>query len=57
MYEAFIAIVEEFLGVKRTPISISDTWASNPPEEAKMKSLQEYFEMVFRTPEPLVTVN
>lgn len=50
MCEAFDTIVEEFLDVKRTPISIADTWASNPPQEAGMKSLQEYLEMVFRMP-------
>ncbi|KAI0856904.1 putative amidase [Xylaria cubensis] len=45
MTEAFIAIVEKFLNVKRTPISITDTWASNPPEAAEGKTLQEYLEM------------
>ncbi|KAI1366286.1 putative amidase [Xylaria arbuscula] len=45
MTEAFIAIVEDYLGVKRTPISITDTWASNPPQEAGSKTLQEYLEM------------
>ncbi|KAI0199400.1 putative amidase [Astrocystis sublimbata] len=45
MSEEFIAIVEKFLGIKKTPISITDTWASNPPEEANGKTLQEYLEM------------
>lgn len=46
MSEAFITIVEKFLGVKRTPISITDTWESNPPKEAGGKPLLEYLEMV-----------
>ncbi|CAD6441551.1 2b413a13-dc52-4ba4-a058-9d09563205e3 [Sclerotinia trifoliorum] len=43
--KAFIAIVERFLSVERIPISIADTWASNPPQEAGKKLLQEYLEM------------
>lgn len=46
MSEAYITILEDFLGVKRTPISITDTWASNPPDEARGKPLLEYLEMV-----------
>ncbi|KAK0716702.1 putative amidase [Apiosordaria backusii] len=49
MTEAFITIVEDFIGVKRTPISIADTWASSPPEEAGGKTLLEYLEMVLST--------
>ncbi|KAI1129070.1 putative amidase [Nemania abortiva] len=45
MTEAFISIVEKFLGVERAPISITDTWASNPPKEAGTKTLQEFLEM------------
>jgi hypothetical protein len=48
MTEAFIDIVEKFLGVERAPISITDMWASNPPEEAGGKTLLEYLEMVLR---------
>jgi len=46
MSEAFITVLENFLGVKRTPISIINTWESNPPEEARGRSLLEYLEMV-----------
>lgn len=46
MSEAFITIIEDFLGVKRTPISIIDTWASGALEEARGKPLLEYLEMV-----------
>ncbi|KAJ3493191.1 hypothetical protein NLG97_g4888 [Lecanicillium saksenae] len=45
MTESFIKIVESFLGIERTPISIMRTWESNPPEEAQGKSLQEFMEM------------
>ncbi|KAF2818873.1 amidase signature enzyme [Ophiobolus disseminans] len=45
MSDDFISIIEEFLGVKKTPISMTDTWASNPPSEAGAKTLQEYLEM------------
>ncbi|KAK4204937.1 amidase signature domain protein [Triangularia verruculosa] len=41
MTEEFITIVEEFIGVQRTPISITDIWASSPPEEAGGKPLLE----------------
>ncbi|KAK3395311.1 putative amidase [Podospora didyma] len=34
MTEAFITIVEKFLGATRTPISITGTWASKTPDEA-----------------------
>ena len=47
--DAFITIIESYLGVKRTTISITDTWASNPPPEAGNKTLQEYLEMVRQT--------
>lgn len=46
MTDSFVAIVEKFLGIERTPISITGAWASNPPEEAKGKSLQDFLEMV-----------
>ena len=46
MSDEFTSIVEDFLGVKKTPISITEMWASNPPEEAGGKSLLEYLEMV-----------
>ncbi|KAM3518755.1 hypothetical protein MY4038_010009 [Beauveria bassiana] len=45
MTESFIAIVERFLGIERTPVSITNTWASNPPDEAQGRSLQEFLEM------------
>ncbi|EGX95643.1 amidase, putative [Cordyceps militaris CM01] len=45
MTESFITTVESFLGIERTPISITDTWASNPPDEAQGKSLQDFLGM------------
>ena len=47
MNDAFITVVESYLGVERTPVSITDTWASSPPPEAGKKTLQEYLEMVY----------
>ncbi|PNS16062.1 hypothetical protein CAC42_4463 [Sphaceloma murrayae] len=41
MCEDFYTIVEDFLGVKRTPISIRDMWATKPPKEAGAKTLQD----------------
>ncbi|THZ54669.1 amidase signature enzyme, partial [Aureobasidium pullulans] len=43
--EAFISQVEDFLGVKRTPISFRDEWEKNPPKEAGSKSLLDFLEM------------
>ncbi|KAH0594678.1 hypothetical protein MHUMG1_07512 [Metarhizium humberi] len=41
-YEQFLASVEAFLGVKSTRLSLTQTWASKPPAEAKGQGLQEY---------------
>ncbi|OAQ65358.1 amidase [Pochonia chlamydosporia 170] len=38
----FLAAVEAFLGVKSKSISLTKTWASKPPPEAKGQSLQNY---------------
>lgn len=46
MTEEFITASEKYLGVERTPISISDTWNAAPPSEAGGKSLQQFLEMV-----------
>lgn len=41
-YEQFLAAVEAFLGKKSTRLSLTQTWASKPPAEAKGQGLQEY---------------
>lgn len=45
-YEQFLAAVEAFLGVKSTRLSLTQTWASKPPAEAKGQGLQEYMKDV-----------
>jgi len=49
MSDEFTSIIEELLGVRKTPISIADAWALNPPLEAGGKALLEYLEMVPNT--------
>ncbi|TWU74878.1 hypothetical protein ED733_003036 [Metarhizium rileyi] len=45
-HEQFLAAVEAFLGVKSKRISLSKTWASNPPAKAKGQALQDYMKDV-----------
>lgn len=42
MAEDFIAMLENFLGVKRIELSLADLWENKPPPEAKKKSLAEF---------------
>ncbi|KAF2675360.1 hypothetical protein BT63DRAFT_420558 [Microthyrium microscopicum] len=42
MTEDFIKVLEAFLGVKRTSISIADEWRKNPPKDAKGMQLKAY---------------
>lgn len=42
LIDKFVAILEKFLGVKRTNFTLADRWAADPPAEAKGKSLAEY---------------
>lgn len=46
MTEEFISILEDFLGVKRTPFSMAEKWAESPPKEANGKPLMKYLEKV-----------
>ncbi|KAK0611225.1 amidase signature domain-containing protein [Immersiella caudata] len=40
--DQFLQILESFLGIKKTPFSLAQGWAENPPAEANGKSLNEY---------------
>ncbi|KAF9765336.1 hypothetical protein IL306_002424 [Fusarium sp. DS 682] len=42
--EEFIAILEDFLGVRRTPFSFVEEWEKNPPKEAGGLALLKYTE-------------
>ncbi|VUC36601.1 unnamed protein product [Clonostachys rosea] len=42
--EEFITVIEDFLGVKRTPFSFVDEWEKSPPKEAEGLPLLEYTE-------------
>ena len=44
--EEFIGILEDFLGVKRTPFSFAEEWEKNPPKKAGSVSLSKYTEKV-----------
>jgi hypothetical protein len=47
--EEFIAMLEDFLGVKRTENNLVELWERNPPPEAKKRSLAEFIRMVSDT--------
>ncbi|CAH0018141.1 unnamed protein product [Clonostachys rhizophaga] len=42
--EEFVVVLEEFLGVKRTPFSFVEEWGKNPPKEAEGLPLLKYTE-------------
>ena len=42
----FVADLEKSLGVKHNRVSFNEVWDSDPPEEAKGESLQEYMKDV-----------
>jgi hypothetical protein len=44
--EEFVAILEEFLGVKRTPFSFVEEWEKSPPKQAEGLPLLKYTEKV-----------
>lgn len=44
--DEFVKILEDFLGVKRTPFSFGKQWEKNPPHEAGGLPLLEYTEKV-----------
>ncbi len=46
MQEEFLHALENSLGIKHTPISLSKVWGSTAPKVAEGKSLTEYMEKV-----------
>ncbi|KAF5255207.1 hypothetical protein FANTH_133 [Fusarium anthophilum] len=44
MTEGYVKILEDFLGVQRTPFSFVEEWEKNPPQEAGGLPLQDYTE-------------
>ncbi|KAJ8130621.1 hypothetical protein O1611_g3006 [Lasiodiplodia mahajangana] len=46
VFETFITLVEDFLGVKRTEISVAGTWKETRPEGTD-ESMGKYFDYVF----------
>lgn len=44
--DEYVALLEDFLGVKKTEMSIADRWMQNPPMEADGKPVQEYLAKV-----------
>jgi hypothetical protein len=44
--EEFVGILEDFLGVKRTPFSFAEEWEKNPPKKAGGLPLLKYIEKV-----------
>ncbi len=44
--EEFLHALEEALGIKHTPVSLSELWEKTAPEQAGGKSLTDYMEKV-----------
>lgn len=44
LIEEFVGILEDFLGVKRTPFSFTEEWEKNPPKKANGVPLLKYTE-------------
>lgn len=42
MVDAFTSILEQYLGVARTEISLSDLWLKTAPEDAQGETLKDY---------------
>lgn len=49
--EEYVAILEKYLGTRRTEFSLEDRWLENPPDAAKNKSLKEYLGTVSNLPQ------
>lgn len=46
MTEAFVEILEDFLGVRSVRISLSGEWLANGPRDAEGKSLKDFLAKV-----------
>lgn len=46
MVLSFVKILEKFLGVQMTKLSVRKLWEDDPPVEAQGKSLEEFLEKV-----------
>ena len=46
MVEEFISVLETFLGIKRTEVSIVEAWNEAPPKEAEGRSIKDYLARV-----------
>ena len=42
MVDEFVGVLERFLGIRKTTISLAERWNACPPEAAQGKSLREY---------------
>ena len=49
MVEAFIKVLEDFLGVKTTRFSLVERWNQRPPMEAQGRSIKDYLAKVFES--------
>lgn len=48
MVDSFVAVLEEFLGVKAIRFSLAERWRQCPPPEAGDRSITEYLAQVKR---------
>jgi len=48
----FMNVLEDFLGVTATKISLAELWLENPPEEAEGKSLAKFLETASKSESP-----
>ena len=46
MVDSFVAVLEEFLGVKAIRFSLAERWRQCPPSEAGDRSIKEYLAQV-----------
>ncbi|PQE11375.1 hypothetical protein CJF31_00001188 [Rutstroemia sp. NJR-2017a BVV2] len=44
LVDEFVSLLERFLGIKRTHLSISERWNECPPNEAEGKGIREYLD-------------
>ena len=47
MLDAYVSVLENYLGLRRTEFSFVERWSESPPVEAMGKSLSEFLGKVY----------
>ena len=47
MLDAYVSVLEKYLGVSKTEFSFVERWSESPPVEAKGRSLSEFLGQVY----------